>query len=197
MQGLCHYRTSEDYRLGWLWWLHKSIQDFCFCQRAPSNELLRRTVVETKWHFVGRRWKVVETERGKVVKGYTSRLRIRNPKFGIDREAWTRFEGAEIHVASAKRREQPSGAEDFYNSSIAYDWTLKKRHSGEGHYSEALWRCLALPLHIDLCWPGSFIDRRIPEIKMALTIDWAFCLNHSHFRRESFVLYTPLISLTH
>lgn len=39
-----------------------------------------------------------------------------------------------------------------------------------------------LSLHIDLYCPGPFINRRIPEIKLASAIDWLFCPNHSHFR---------------
>lgn len=69
MQGLCHYRTSEDYRLGWLWWLHKSMWDFCFFQRTLSNELLKWNAERQEGRFAQSRY---DTRRGKVIKGQRS-----------------------------------------------------------------------------------------------------------------------------
>lgn len=75
MQGLCHYRTSEDYRLGWLWWLHKSMRDFCFFQRTPLNELLKWNVEWQERHFVQ---SYSDMQRGKLLKGQRSQQWTRN-----------------------------------------------------------------------------------------------------------------------
>lgn len=147
MQGLCHYRTSEDYRLGWLWWLHKSMWDFCFFQRTLSNELLKWNAERQEGCFApflmthnGARWLKVRDRNGEHVTCYK---RIQKKK---DRDLNT---FSVIHLLTSW-----------------LNWQIPDNTRKRTFWWDTLKVC-SLSLHIDLCWPGPVIDTRIPEIKLA------------------------------